>query len=461
MRVLTELASTALLAAGRSDRREMETLLRDAGFNPISIDAGNPMADFGEPAALCLVDLRDNGDAIRIARAVRTRHPQTVVIGVADPLRPAAAADALRAGVFDILPRPPSARDLGALFANAREQARLAETASQGPQPLDVTPHGIVGTSVAMRAVMDLVHRAAAARCGIALCGERGTGREMIAKLIHAHGSPHGSPFIKLDCSASSTDDVELELFGVISKKAGPGLERAERLGAASRLLEAAGGVLFLKNVSDLSPRSQARLARVLRDRTVIVEGSNNRIDLQIRPIASFDGAVGNAVDERRLRPELHERLTLIRIDLPSLKQRREDVALLATHFLKELCLANGQPLKTLTRPALTLLSALPWPGNVPELRALLERLLLLVPGGLIRLEDVLAHTRIESSVSPIGVDATLRNARAKFERDYIAAVLQHHHGRIADAARTLGVQRTNLYRKMRRLNLAKTNVAI
>ena len=110
----------------------------------------------------------------------------------------------------------------------------------------------------------------------------------------------------------------------------------------------------------------------------------------------------------------------------------------------------------TLTRPALTLLAALPWRGNALELRGLLERLLLLVPGGLIRLEDVLAHTQLDGNVTPTGLDATLRQARAKFESEYIAAVLQHHRGRIADAAKALGIQRTNLYRKMRRLNVIR-----
>ena len=117
---------------------------------------------------------------------------------------------------------------------------------------------------------------------------------------------------------------------------------------------------------------------------------------------------------------------------------------------------AHKTSIKTLTRAALTLLSALPWRGNAPELRALLERLVLLVPHGLIRLEDVLAHIQLDGSVGPTGYGATLRQARARFERDYIGAVLQHHHGRIADAAKVLGIQRTNLYRKMRRLNLMR-----
>jgi two-component system nitrogen regulation response regulator NtrX len=194
----------------------------------------------------------------------------------------------------------------------------------------------------------------------------------------------------------------------------------------------------------------------VLRDREVFNEEARERVALTVRVVASADGAINAALEEGRLRPDLYERLSLIRIDVPALRQRREDIPVLATHFLKELCQANGTPLKTLTRPALTLLSALPWRGNVPELKGLLERLILLVPQGLIRLEDVLAHTPLEGSPTPIRLDSTLRQARARFESEYIAAVLQHHHGRIADAARVLGVQRTNLYRKMRRLNLMR-----
>jgi len=194
--------------------------------------------------------------------------------------------------------------------------------------------------------------------------------------------------------------------------------------------------------------------------REVFVDDGRDPVAMDIRPIAAVDSSIQTALEEGRLRPDLHERLSLIRVDVPALRQRREDIPVLATYFLKELCKASSKPMKTLTRPALTLLAALPWRGNALELRALLERLILLAPGGLIRLEDVLAHTQLEGSVSPTGLDATLRQARAKFERDYIAAVLQQHRGRIADAARVLGIQRTNLYRKMRRLNLMRPKPA-
>src|SRR5262245_59913230 len=427
------------------------------GYATVHVDAKEAMRNLTDPVSLCLIDLRENGEAVRIARAMRAQQPQAVLIGVADPARPSAAADAIRAGVFDVLPRPPSARDLEALIANAREQALLA--ANGIPRQIDALPFGIVGSSPAMRMVLDLAQRASSARCGIVIRGERGTGREMVARAVHAFGPSRTAPFVKVDCSGPTPEDIELQLFGSVARRSTPGSERSslERVGRQSRLREAAGGVLFLENVVEMPARLQARLVRVLRDREVLVDDGRDPVQLDLRPIASVDNTIDAAVEDGRLRADLHERLSLIRIDIPALRQRREDIPALATHFLKELCRANNRPMKTLTRPALTLLSALPWRGNTPELKGLLERLVLLVPHGLIKLEDVLTHTQLEGTVSPMGLEATLRQARARFERDYITAVLQHQHGRIADAARVLGIQRTNLYRKMRRLNLMRT----
>lgn len=453
----TLLNTTALLATGRSADAGAEAVLRELGFDTVRVDSSEGIKDFDEPIALCLVDLCQNGDALRVARAVRSQHPQAIVIGVADPARPHAAAEAIRAGVFDVLPRPPLAGDLKALIANAREQATLA-AAAQAQRPVESAAYGVVGTSAAMRPVMELVARAAAAQCGILICGERGSGREMIARAIHAHSAQSSGPFIKVDCSTPVPEDVELQLFGALVKRGGNVPERRslERVRRTSTLYEARGGFLFLEHVAEMSARAQARLVRVMRDREVFTDEGRERIPLAVRVVASGDSSLQTALEEGRLRPDLHERLSLVRIEVPALRQRREDIPALATHLLKELCQANGAPLKTLTRPALTLLSALPWRGNAPELRGLLERLILLVPQGLIRLEDVLAHTQLEGSPGPVRVDATLRQARTRFESEYIAAVLQHHHGRIADAARALGVQRTNLYRKMRRLNLMR-----
>jgi DNA-binding NtrC family response regulator len=452
----TQIAAKALLLAGRSDAGDLEAVLRGMGFTIVHVDGAKSLGAVRDPVALCLVDLRENGEALRVTRAVRAQHPQAIVIGVADPVRPAASAEAIRAGVFDVLPRPLVPRDLEALIANAREQAAIAVAPQR--RASEALPYGIVGTSPAMRLVMDLVSRAAAARCGITISGERGTGREMIARAILAHGPNPDAPFVKFDCASPTPEDVELHLFGIIVKKFTGAVDRRalERLGPGSKIEEAAGGILFLENLAEMPARVQSRLVRVLRDREATIDGGSTAIALDVRPIAAVDSSINAALEEGTLRADLHERLSLIQIDVPAFRQRREDIPVLATHFLKELCRKNGQAMKSLTRPALTMLAALPWRGNAPELKALLERLILLVPHGLIRLEDVLAHTQLEGTIGPTGVDATLRKARARFERDYIAAVLQHHHGRIADAARVLGIQRTNLYRKMRRLNLMR-----
>jgi len=453
----TQIAAKALLVAGQSGNGDLEAVLRDMGFLIVHVDGAKSMSAVRDPVSLCLVDLRENGEALRVTRAVRAQHPQAIVIGVADPVRPSASAEAIRAGVFDVVPRPLKARDLEALISNAREQAALAVTPQR--RTSEALPYGIIGTSPAMRLVMDLVLRAASAKCGITISGERGTGREMIARAILAHGPDPDAPFVKLDCSSPAPEDIELQLFGTVAKKwtgGTPERRTLERLGQGSKIEEAAGGILFLENLAEMPARVQARLVHVLRDREASIDGRAASMALDLRPIASVDNTIHAAIDEGTLRADLHERLSLIQIDVPAFRQRREDIPVLATHFLKELCHKNGQSMKSLTRPALTMLAALPWRGNAPELKALLERLILLVPHGLIRLEDVLAHTQLEGTIGPTGVDATLRKARARFERDYIAAVLQHHHGRIADAARVLGIQRTNLYRKMRRLNLMR-----
>src|SRR5215207_11524768 len=153
-------SAIAVLASGRAPDADAQAVLRELGFETIHIDTIDAIKDLTDAVSICLVDLRENGEALRIARAVRAQHPDAIVIGVADPARPHAAAEAIRAGVFDVLPRPPSAGDLRALIANAREQASLA--ASVQPLRAVESSYGVVGTSPAMRPVMELVQRAAA-----------------------------------------------------------------------------------------------------------------------------------------------------------------------------------------------------------------------------------------------------------------------------------------------------------
>jgi two-component system nitrogen regulation response regulator NtrX len=309
-----------------------------------------------------------------------------------------------------------------------------------------------------MRKVVELLPRVAPSRCPILLYGERGTGREMLARAIHGH-SRRDTAFVAVDCSSATPQELEHELFGAVSQRRVDGQDERrsmERVTADCKLLQCSGGTLFLMNVAEMPGRVQAKLHRVLRDREAVLSSEKRRIELDIRPMAAVEPGFESAVEEGRLRRDLYERLSLIRIELPPLRQRREDVPFLANHFLKETCRTNGAPIKTLTRSALTLLAALPWRGNAPELRALLERLVLLTPHGSIRLEDVLAQVRLDGTDIAAAGGTTLREARLRFERDYIAAVVRQHHGRMGEAAAALGIQRTNLYRKLRQLSVLR-----
>jgi two-component system nitrogen regulation response regulator NtrX len=342
----------------------------------------------------------------------------------------------------------------------------IAEPAAAAATLAPLASYGLFGSSPAMRRVMELVQSAAESRAGVLVCGERGTGREMVARALHAHGARPEARFVTVDCAAVPPSSLEQELFGTSSARHEAAFERrlTERITRGSRLYEARRGTLFLEHITDMPARVQAKLVRVLRDGEVVVIGPSGprsskpgAIYLDVRVVAAVEPpSCDSAIREGRLRDDLYQRLAGIRIDLPPLHQRRDDIPLLAMHFLGDICRQKNAAPRTLSRSAALLMAALPWRGNALELRALLERLVISAPQHVIRLEDVLAHVRLDGGPVQAGGPATLREARLRFERDYIAAVLQQHHGRVGEAARVLGIQRTNLYRKVRQLKMRR-----
>ena len=222
------------------------------------------------------------------------------------------------------------------------------------------------------------------------------------------------------------------------------------RGGAGGLLSRAESGTLFLEHIEEMPSKLQGRLVRVLRS-AADAETTAARLFVAVQP------DVADLVRDGSVRTELYQQYALVRVDVPPLRDRRDDIPLLARQMLSDLCLTRGYPRKTLTKSAMTLLGALPWPGNLPELRGLVERLAVMLPGGVVRLEDLLTHVSLSGGeLQGPQQGATLREARSRFERDYIAATLRRHRGRMADAARALGIQRTNLYRKVRALNLTR-----
>jgi two-component system nitrogen regulation response regulator NtrX len=312
----------------------------------------------------------------------------------------------------------------------------------------DQWPVSLAGPSAAAdrarAAFMDAVH----SRSSALIVADRGLDAEAIARAIHESSRP-GAPLIVIDCAAGGAQDVTRELFGTPSRgDAHPGLDA---VGSTSALLRARAGTVFLKQILDLPSATQRRLARILRDGEVGVGGK--RVTLRGRMIGEAPASVAVEVGEGHFRSDLFRRLSQICIAVPGLRERPEDIPELAVRIGAEL--RRGEP-PAFTRAALTVLSAPPWPGNLDELRAVLDRVLRAAPAGSIRQEDVLAHLPIDGALARIAPQISLREARRQFEREYIAAVLERHRWRMAEAARTLGIERANLYRKTRQLGIMR-----
>ncbi|HEY7791669.1 MAG TPA: sigma 54-interacting transcriptional regulator [Vicinamibacterales bacterium] len=315
-------------------------------------------------------------------------------------------------------------------------------------------PGAFLGRSPAVGRVLMQLESAAPSQAGIIICGERGSGRQTLARAIHDR-SGRGRVFVSIDCRQIGSPNLEHELFGRSGAAPAAGNGSApEAIVRGSRLHDARDSTLFLRYPGEIPSRVQARLARVFRDGEAIDATTGDSIRLNIRPIVAIDPPFSRLAQEGHLRDDLYQRLSAIRIDLPALRNRKEDIPALAAHFLRESCRAAGLPMKRLTRQALQLLSALPWRGNVRELQEFAYLVAGAAPGPLIRLEDILGHINLDSGPIAVGRRRTLQDARAQFEREYITAILDQHRGRIAEAARALGIQRTNLYRKMRSLGV-------
>jgi len=316
-------------------------------------------------------------------------------------------------------------------------------------------PHELTGASRQIRDCLAHLEQAADADRGALVVAERGLDTEAVARALHQRSTRRTQPFVVLTC-AGSPQEVERALFGVPARRRG---DELEALSGACALARAHTGVLFLDEVTELPAAAQRRLARVLRDGEVLrqrpVHASRGngtsarppgRLALDVRVVAGTSNSLVSAVDDGRLVDELARRLPLV-IDVPPLRQRREDVGDIAARIL-----AERAPGRQFTAAALTVLAALPWRRNVTELRALIDRLAANGSGPTILQEEVLAEVQLDRP--PLRPASNLREARRQFERDHIAAVLRDYGWQMREAARALGIERANLYRKARQLGI-------
>ena len=322
-------------------------------------------------------------------------------------------------------------------------------------------PNSLFGPSQRMQQIVAQINEAALSRTGVLITGEPGSGRGLVARAIDERGSTNGAPFVVVACNELAPHDIESALLG--SEGRGRKKARArfghESIAPGSLVHAAIGGTLFFTHLCEIPERVQARIARILRDGEALVGGRGRAVSLNLRPVAAASTACQSAIVDGRLRQDLHRRFAIQQIDLPPLRDRREDVPALVSHYVEQTCRGASLQPKAVTESALAVLSALPWRGNLDELRSTVGVLVLRARGAAIELDDVLEQVRLEGAQPqvPVGLKGTLREARVHFERDYISAVLDHHQGKIPDAARALGIQRTNLYRKLRVLRLIRS----
>jgi DNA-binding NtrC family response regulator len=306
----------------------------------------------------------------------------------------------------------------------------------------------LAGCSAAVGRTQALLQRAALLDTGVLIVAERGVEVESVARELHSDGRSPAAPLITVGC-ADDASTIDRALFGA------PGMSRATDLVAVSpesAVASARGGTLFLHDVAELPAAVQARLARLARDGEMFLNGQ--AVPTRCRLVASAPPTIERDVREHRFRPDLYRRIAASRIDLPPLRDRPEDIPALVARLVEEHRDEQGGPARRFTDAALAVMSALPWAGNLAELRSVIDRVLCQSTETVVQIEQVLPSLQLDRSMTAFLPAGTLREARLRFERDYIAAVLQYHGWKVAEAAQTLGIQRPNLYRKARQLGI-------
>ncbi len=396
-------------------------------------------------ADVYLLDVRlPDGNGIDLAREIAAGRDAAPVIMISGHANIADAVQATRAGAFDFLEKPLGRDRVLVAVKNALQQAalrleneRLRELAGQTP--------AMIGPSAAFQRTVDQAALAARSDARVLLIGESGTGKELLAAHIHQLSPFAAGPFVKVNCAAIPTELLESELFGH---------EMGAFTGAAARRRGkfelADGGTLFLDEVGDLHPASQAKLLRVLQEGEFHRVGGEQPVRVSVRVISATNRDLAALVARREFREDLYYRLSVVPIRVPPLRERPGDVRPLAEYFLQDFCGRNNFKPKRMDAAVIPLLERYPWPGNARELRNIIERMAILTPGPVLGLESVPAELR--SGPPP----SSLQQARESAEREHVRRALEEAGWNVAAAARALGMERTNLHKRIRALGLKR-----
>jgi len=439
-------------------QKALTGVLSDEGYAVECVSTGEACLDrvTRAPIDLIILDVWLPGmDGLATLARLRERQVDAQVVLISGHGNIESAVRAIKMGAFDFVEKPLSLDKTVLVVNNAMRQRRLEAENRALRARVDRT-QTMVGESYAMRQLREQVAMAAPTNGRVLIYGENGTGKELVARTIHALSRRRSGAFVEVNCAAIPEELIESELFGHV-RGAFTGAV-ADRRG---RFETADGGTLFLDEIGDMSVKTQAKVLRVLQEQTLEAVGGTTRIKVDVRVLAATNKDLQAEIRAGRFREDLYFRLSVIPIFVPPLRDRQEDVPLLAEHFMAEFAREYGRRVKTFEADAISALQQYPWPGNVRELRNVIERLMIMVPGDSISRSDLAfldpdAVPPAEAVTSPSpGGRLTLHEARDRFERDLILRTLAEQQGNMSRTAEVLGVERSNLYRKMKAFGIA------
>lgn len=437
-----------------SIRESLKGILQDEGFRTLFAQGGEEGLGIikEENPDLVLLDIWMPGiDGMETLRRIRDEHPDQLVVMMSGHGTIETAVKATKLGAYDFIEKPLSLEKVLLSIQNAVKVADLVEENRSLKAKL-VKDHEIIGVSLPMRQLKEQIAIAAPTSGWVLITGENGTGKELVARAIHQLSRRRLKPFVEVNCAAIPEELIESELFGH---------ERGAFTGATSQRKGkfdlAHEGTLFLDEIGDMSLKTQAKVLRILQERKFERVGGNRTIEVDVRVIAATNKDLDFEIGRGAFREDLYYRLNVLPFHVPPLRERVEDIPLLASHFLEHFCSKESREPKKLTPKAMETLQNYPWPGNVRELKNIIERLVIMTPHQEITEQQLPAVIRSKQeqvakpSHSAVALESeTFREAREEFERDYILQKLEENDWNVSRTAEMIGIERSNLHRKIK-----------
>jgi DNA-binding NtrC family response regulator len=437
--------------------RNLEHVLSKEGYEVTATQSGGQALGLLEkqPFDVVLTDLKmDKVDGMQVLRRCKADYPDIEVIMITGYATLESAVEAMKEGAFHYVAKPFRLDEVRQTVAEALEKIRLKRE-NQALRAQLAAFQGktrIVSRDGGMQKLLEMARQVAPTGCNILITGESGTGKELFARTLHEHGAHPDGPFVAVNCGAFNEELLANELFGS---------ERGAFTGAPGKkgLIEAAdGGTLFLDEITEMSPAMQVKLLRVIQEKEVLPLGSTRPIQVDARFVAASNRDIKEWVAEGRFRQDLWFRLNVVNLHIPPLSQRREDIPLLAQHFLGRAAPLMGKRIHGFSEEAMALLKTYDFPGNVRELENIVERGVALCQG------DTLEAAHLPDDLRDLAIRAFRRRdgqvpTLEEQEREYILWVLDEANGNQTLAAQMLGIDRVSLWRKLKRYNVAKNEV--